>query len=191
MSLESSPNEILLQVLRDLDHPGAWDDLAAYSLADETFYPPHSYQTPGWKPSRCVSYTEFNRSCQYWAALRKADLVIQGISASSHHMREVSWDILVLRAKGTSLLSSTTQASAGCLTWKLVSRAVDEREEFYGRLLEPIFEDEEEEMRKRARGELWWGFLRDPRITGWLTSGRKMTRKETMASISSLNHRFR
>lgn len=155
MSLESPPNEILLQVLKDLNPPGAWDDLAAYSLTDETLRPPHSYQTPGWKPSRCVSFTEFDRSCHYWAALRKADLAMQGSATGSHRLREVSWDILVMRAKGTSLLSSTTQASADCLTWKLLVRAVDERKEFYGRLLEAIFEDEEEEMRKRARRELW------------------------------------
>ncbi|CAD6584524.1 MAG: hypothetical protein ASARMPRED_001785 [Alectoria sarmentosa] len=141
MSLEAFPNEILLQIFKDLYPPGAWKYWAPYELENETLYPPHSYQTPDWKPSTDPQYTNFDRTRQYWGALWKADLAMQAFAAMNHRLRELSRDILALRASNQVIMISMGPVLPEDLTWGMLLRVMRSRDDTMASILETIDEE--------------------------------------------------
>lgn len=133
MSLNSFPNEVLLQIFKDLYPAGAFDLFASYKLSNEDLYQP-----PDREPSVSAGCTSLDRGGHYMKALLKADMAMRSLAGTSHRFRELSRDILVLRARAT-LIVGPIEALAGGWTWGIVVRAVSDREDMLARMLERSF----------------------------------------------------
>lgn len=152
------PNEILLQILKDMYPPGAFKYWASSGPTDETIFPPLTGQTPGWTPARATasaSYTEIDRCRQYFAALEDADMAVQSIATMNHHFRGLSRDILVLRAAAhEDVLPSLRWVPPDELTWKKLVGVLGERDRDIFVMCTMVGFVEYEKLMK-AREE-WW-----------------------------------
>ncbi|CAF9941906.1 hypothetical protein IMSHALPRED_003089 [Imshaugia aleurites] len=137
MSLESFPNELLIQIFKNMYPPGASETLAPYGLDDETLYPPHTYQTPGWQPTKGKAYTEFGRRHMYWTALFKADRAMQVIASISPRLRELSREILALRAEYIADWAKFI-GEPPVMAWETLVQGTSHQVEFYADLMEHI-----------------------------------------------------
>lgn len=88
-------------------------------------------------------------------------MAMQAIATMNHRLRSLSRDILVLRATYKVILPSLGQVlDDDDVTWGMLVAAMSERDTFLARMMEGIVEDEkvveaqEEEEKRRARGEL-------------------------------------
>lgn len=139
MSLNSFPNEILLQIFKDLYPPGAFEDWEPRKLENETIYPPHSYLPPGWKPVIDAEFAERSRARHYVRALYRADLAMRGIAAMSPRLRELSRDMLVLRFQDKVVMRGyTSELLPKDETWEKLVQRVGNRDEVEDILLRSV-----------------------------------------------------
>lgn len=138
MSLDTLPNEILLQIFKHLYPPGAFECWVTYDLKNETLFPPRSFLPPGWKPAISEEYTEFNRTRHYLRAIYVADLAMRRIAGMNHHLCELSGDILVLRFKDKTVTLYTSDVPPEEETWEMLVQIMRHRDGFLDRTLKRI-----------------------------------------------------